>query len=303
MIKHRDLPLLAVFAAVVRKGSFTGAARELGLPKSVVSENVKALEARCEARLLERSTRHLRLTEAGSLVLASARSVEDAVRDLSANLEQERSAPSGTLRVATTHDLAPLLVAPVAATLVARHSALRVEIVADDAPHDLIEGKFDLAVRLGSPRDSTYVLKRLATIAEPIVAAPALADEFSHATRPRDLHGAPWVRHALVSGEVMTFLGPRNQREEITVSIRSQANTAYCVRALLLSGAGLGVLPEYLLADDLERGALVRLCPAWVWKRVTLYALIPSQKHLRKSVALFLTALQERLGASLTAKH
>jgi DNA-binding transcriptional LysR family regulator len=302
MITHRDLPLLTVFAAVVRNGSFTGAARELGLPKSVVSENVKGLEARCDARLLERSTRHLRLTEAGSLVLASARSIEDAVRDLSANLEQERSAPSGTLRVATTHDLAPLLIAPVAATLVTRHPALRIEIVADDAPHDLIAERFDLAVRLGSPRDSTYVMKRLATIAEPIVAAPALADGFSRATRPRDLHGAPWVRHALISGETMTFLGPRGQREEITVSIRSQANTGYGVRALLLSGAGLGVLPEYLVAEDLARGALVRLCPAWVWKHVTLYALIPSQKHLRRSVSLFLAALQERLDSAITTK-
>lgn len=295
VIGPRDLPLLAVFAAVVRKGSFTAAARELGLAKSVVSENVKALEQRCAARLLERSTRHLRLTEAGALVLASARNVEDAVRDLAANLDREGRAPAGILRVATTHDLAPLLVAPAAAAMVARYPALRIEIVADDAAHDLIEERFDLAVRLGTPRDSSYALRRLGTFAEPIVAAPDLADQFAHVSRPRDLRGAPWARHALISGEVMTFLGPRGQRDEVAVSIRCQANTAYSLRALLLAGAGLGVLPEYLLRDDLVRGTLVRLCPAWVWKHVTLYALFPSRKHLRRSVSLLVAELQERL--------
>jgi len=293
MLRPRDLPLLSVFASVARQGSFTAAARELGLPKSVVSDNVKALEQRCGARLLERSTRRLALTEAGTRVLASARRIEETMRELSEGLEDDRG-PSGTLRVATTHDLAPRLVAPVVAELVAQHPALRIELVADDAMHDLIEARFDVAVRLGSPRDSSYVIKRLATMEEPLVAAPALAERHRQATRPRELRGAPWVRHALLSGETMTFLGPRAQRDEVEVSVRAQANTGHAVLALLLGGAGVGVLPWHLVADELAKGTLVRLCPAWVWKRLELYALLPSREHPRSSVKAFLAALQTR---------
>lgn len=296
VVSSRPAPAQCGTPAVVRNGSFTAAARELGLPKSVVSENVKALETRCAVRLLERSTRHLRLTESGARVLASARTVEDAVRDLRAGLDEERSAPTGLLRVATTHDLGPLLVVPVAATLVARHPALQIEIVTDDAAHDLIEAGIDLSVRLGKPRDSTYVLKTLATFSEPIVAAPSLAERFGHAVRPRDLQGAPWVRHSLLSGEVMTFLGPRGQKDEVVVSLRAQTNTGLGVRGLLLGGAGLGVLPEYQIADHLRSGALVRLCAPWIWKQATLYAIRPSAKHPRRSVAVFLAALEEQLG-------
>ncbi|MEI8255469.1 MAG: LysR family transcriptional regulator [Deltaproteobacteria bacterium] len=295
MLRARDLPLLAVFAAVVRHGSFTAAARALDLPKSVVSENVKALEARCSARLLERTTRRLRLTAAGEVVLASARTIDEAMRDLSASLEREETAPSGTLRIATTHDLGPRLVAPVAAALAARYRDLCVEIVADDAPQDLIEGRFDVAVRLGTPRDSGYVMRKLATFAEPIVACPTLAEQHAQATRPRDLAGAPWVRHALISRDGMTFVGPRGQRDEVSVTIRAQANTGDGVRALLLGGAGIGFLPEYQLEEHLKSGALVRLCPGWVYKHVTLYALMPSAKHPRRSVSLFLEALKEKL--------
>jgi molybdate transport repressor ModE-like protein len=299
MIEPRDLPLLAVFAAVVRCGSFTAAARELGLSKSVVSDHVRTLEERCAVRLLERSTRSLRLTQVGEHVLAAAAAVVEATRDIEAVLEEHREAAVGTLRVATTHDLGPRFVAPVAAALVTRHPQLRVDIVADDAPQDLIAGNFDLAVRLGAPRDSGHVMRRLGITTEPIVAAPALADRYLNASRPRDLAGAPWARHALLSrSDVMTFRGPRGEHEEIPIAVRAQANTGDGLRALLLAGVGFGALPEHLVTEDLRRGALVRVCPEWIWKQLTLYAVLPSAKTRPKRVTLFLAALKEALASA-----
>jgi DNA-binding transcriptional LysR family regulator len=235
----------------------------------------------------------------GEQVLAAAAPVVEATRDIEAVLEEHREAAVGTLRVATTHDLGPRFVAPVAAALVARHAQLRVDIVADDAPHDLIAGRFDLAVRLGAPRDSGHVMRRLGVTIEPIVAAPALADRHAHATRPRELAGAPWARHALLGrGDVMTFRGPRGERDEVAVTVRAQANTGDGVRALLLAGVGFGALPEHLVAEDLRRGALVRVCPEWIWKKITLYAVLPSAKTRPRRVTLFLAALKEALASS-----
>jgi DNA-binding transcriptional LysR family regulator len=235
----------------------------------------------------------------GEQVLAAAAPVVEATRDIEAVLEEHREAAVGTLRVATTHDLGPRFVAPVAAALVARHPQLRVDIVADDAPQDLIAGNFDLAVRLGAPRDSGHVMRRLGVTTEPIVAAPALADRYLNASRPRDLAGAPWARHALLSrSDVMTFRGPRGEHEEIPIAVRAQANTGDGLRALLLAGVGFGALPEHLVTEDLRRGALVRVCPEWIWKQLTLYAVLPSAKTRPKRVTLFLAALKEALASA-----
>lgn len=294
MLAARDLPLLAVFACVARHGSFTAAARELGVSKSVVSDQLRALEARCAVRLIERTTRTMSLTQVGEELLSVAAAAVDATRDAGRILDEHRQALIGTLRIATTHDLSSRLVAPLVAHLAADHAQLRVDIVSDDLPHDLIAERFDLAVRLGAPRDSGFVMRRLCVFPERIVAAPALAAAHAHVRRPRDLRGAPWVKHSLVNrSQVWRFRGPRGEVDELAFETRAQANTGDGVRALLLGGIGLGVLPEYQVAADLRRGALVAMCPDWIWRRVTLYALLPSGKRQPKRVELFLGALKE----------
>lgn len=298
----RELPLLVTFAAVVRRASFTAAARELGLSKSTVSEQIRALEERCGVRLLERTTRRVRPTQVGEQVLQTAVTVADAPRTLDATLESHRGVPVGVLRVASTQDLGPRLVAPLVARMAAQYPGLRVELVSDDNPRDMIGEGCDLAVRLGAPGRQGRVAVRLLRVPEPIVAAPALADAWAHARRPRDLRGAPWVHHALLpSTEVMSFVGPRGARDEVTVVRRAQANTGEGVRVLLVHGAGFGVLPEYLVADDLRRGALVRVCPEWIWKVVTVYAELPPGRQRPRRAQLFLDALKQALGAGALA--
>lgn len=293
-MQPRDLPLLAIFAVVVRHGSFTAAARELGLSKSFVSEQVRLLEERCGVRLLERSTRRMQLTQVGEHVLRAAAAVGEAAREVGAILEQHREAPVGTLRVATTHDLGTRLVIPAAARLARRHPQLRVDIQSDDTVHDLIAGQYDLAVRLGAPRDSSHVIRKLGFIDERIAAAPGLAEGYARARRPGELAQAPWVRHSVVQrGGAWTFRGPRGQTDEVAPVIRGEANTGEGTRELMLAGLGLGTLPDYLIADELRRGALVTVCPEWLHKQLTLYAVLPSRQRQPKRVTLFVEALRE----------
>lgn len=295
MLSAADGPLLLAFSAVVRCGSFSAAAAELKLSKSVVSERVKQLEERCGARLLERTTRKLHLSALGEEVLAAAARVDDALGQLSRRLDDARREPSGLLRVSTTNDLGPLLVGPVAARFVAAYPRVRVEITSEDAQRDVLGARVDVAVRLGAPRASSFVVRKLATLIEPIVAAPALAERFGRATRPRELADAPWVRHALVSSGTMRFLGPGGAVEEIAPAVRAEANSGATVLSLLLHGAGVGVLPEHALREHLHEGRLVRLCPAWIWKSVTLYALTPSKASQRPALAAFLAMLKEQV--------
>jgi DNA-binding transcriptional LysR family regulator len=255
-----------VFARVAREGSFTAAANALGLSKSMVSQQVKKLEIRYGMRLFERNTRSVRLTEAGVRLLGACTEVEHALGRLDAVLEDVREAVAGRLKVATTYDLALRLVIPAAAEVVLCYPSVTVDVVADDVPTDIISHGFDLAVNLGMTEDSSLVRTRLAVFDEPIVATPALAARLGPATRPRDLERAPCVGHSfLVQGDRWTFHHGEDS-EEVTLDMRGQANTGEGVRALILSGLGLGCLPSYFVEKDLELGRLVLLCQGWIWK-------------------------------------
>jgi DNA-binding transcriptional LysR family regulator len=295
MLEPRDLPLLVVFTTVVRRGSFTAAAKELKVSKSVVSDQVRVLEARLGLRLLERSTRSLHPTQVGAAVLTAAGAITQAVGEIAAVLEDHRDAPVGTLRVAATNDLAARFVAPVAGRLAARHPQLRIDVVSSDATQDLIAGQLDVGVRLGVPRDSAAVMRKLATLPEIIVGAPALVGSRPPVAAPQDLAGAPWVHHSLLGlNDVLTLHGPSKEPATIAVVPRAQANSAEVVRGLILAGAGFGCLPGYLVSEDLRRGALQRLCPGWVSRHITLFAILPSTRP-PKRVALFLAGLKEAL--------
>lgn len=295
MIVSSDGHLLSVFAAVVQHGSFSAAASALKLSKSVVSQRVQQLEERCGIRLLERTTRRLRLTEAGAAVLEAATRVEDALDQLSRSLEAGRKEPSGVLRVSTTNDLGPLLIGPTVARFVSTYPNVRVEIFSEDAARDVIESKVDLAVRIGAPKSSSFTVRKLAVLSEPIVAAPALADQLGAITHPRELDRAPWVRHSLLNIAALRFHGPAGASVELTPKFRAEANSGSTLLSLLLHGAGVGVLPEHALREHVHAGRLVILCPGWIWKKVTLYALTPSRTSLQPTSKAFLAMLRQQL--------
>jgi DNA-binding transcriptional LysR family regulator len=290
VIEARDLPLLPVFAAVVRHGSFTAAARELGLAKSVVSQHLRTLEERCGVRLIERTTRHLRVTQVGEQVLEAATSVIDAVHTIEQVLDAHTGSPTGTLRVTAPHDLGASIVTPIAARLASEYPALRLDLVFDDAQRDLVAERFDLALRLGPLRDSGWVVRRLGVEPEVIVGSPALPMAVLAAARPLALCDAPWLAHALLElRKVWTFRNDDGASEEISVTPRAVVNAADAIRSLVLAGAGLAVLPLHMVAADIAAGRLKRVCSGWFRRKISLQALLPT-RHIPPRARLFLAA-------------
>jgi DNA-binding transcriptional LysR family regulator len=303
MLKPADASLLAAFAAVVRLGSYSRAAAELRVSKSVVSERVRQLEERCGARLLERTTRNVRLTPAGERALDAAVEIDAALARLDERVAEHAREPAGTLRVTTTHDLAAALVAPTVARLVSSHPRVSVNVCATDAVRDLVADGFDVAVRLGAPRESSMVVRRLGWVDEPIVACPELAEHWRHAAQPSDLRGAPWVRHALIPASTLRFAGPNGAVDELVPNVRAEADTGPALIALLVHGAGLGVMPEHAVAEMLVDGRLVRVCPGWIWKRVQLFALTASRVSQVSVSAAFIAALRASLDRQRSGWH
>ena len=292
------MPLLPVFAAVATTGSFTAAGRALGLAKSVVSQHIRTLEERCGVRLIERTTRRLNLTQVGAQVLEAANGVLDSVRSLELAVEGHRAAPTGTLRVTVPMDpTLSAMVSPVAAALLRQHASLKVDLVFDDAVRDLVREGFDVAIRLGSLIESSYVVRRLGSEPEVIVASPAVAeavaagDERQAPEHPRQLADAPWVIHsALGSRSSWNLRSNKGEKVQTRVQVRATTNTVVALRDLLVDGAGFGLVPRHVVRDDIEAGRLRHVCPAWFHRKLSLHALVPT-RQMPPRVRVFLAAL------------
>jgi len=293
MLAARDLPLLPVFVAVASAGSFTGAGRELHLAKSVVSQHIRTLEERCGVRLIERSTRRLHLTQIGVQVLDCANEMLSSVRALEQVIEGHHARPTGTLRVTLPLDPGlAAMVSPIAAALTAQHESLKVDLLFDDAIHDLVSEGLDVALRLGALASSSYVVQKLGIEDEIIVATNPRIVAFGPLEHPKQLGNAPWVAHSAIHpSSTWTFKSKRGQKAQISVDTRATTNTALAQRHLLLAGAGFGVMPRHMVADDLKSGRLEEVCPGWFHHRLWLHALLPTRQTPPR-VSLFLKALE-----------
>jgi DNA-binding transcriptional LysR family regulator len=279
---------LAVFAAVVDAGSFSAAASRLGLSKAAVSEQVRRLETRLGARLLNRTTRRLALTEAGAAchrhcqrMLSEADAAERA-----AIAHQE--APVGVLRVTAPETFTALHVAPAMPSFLAQHPSLSVELSASAELIDLIENRFDLAIRIGALPDSGLVARRLAMARLMIVAAPSYLKR----------RGAPRTVADLSAHDALSFLPHRWGSEwriskgegavrRVPMNIRLTADSGDALLAATLAGLGLALLPNWLAQKHVASGALGRVLESWGGAPMPIQAVHASESLASAKVRLF----------------
>lgn len=292
MLAPRDVPLLPVFVAVAESGSFTAAARELGLGKSVVSKHIRTLEERCGVSLMVRSTRTLRLTQTGERVLAAAKDVLASVRELEKIADGHRAAPTGTLRVTMPIDPSlSAVIAPIAAALTQQYANLKIDFSFDDAVRNFVQEGFDVAIRVGLVIDASYVVRRLGSEPEIIVGSPIIASKLARAATPQELHGARWIVHSgLPMRSSLTFRSPRGDKVQVAVKVIGAINTALAMRDLLVAGVGFGILPLHVVRDELTAGRLCHVCPGWISRHLTLQALLPTRQSPPR-VRIFLDRL------------
>ena len=230
-------------------------------------------------------------------VLEAAREALGSVRSIQAIVEGHHEMPTGVLRVTAPPDLeAASVIAPVAATLMRRYPELRVELDFDATTRDLVAHGFDLALRLGPLRTSSYVARRIGVETEILVASPSLVATRGTVEEPRELKEAPWIASGAVGprpGGAWTFRShdPRQANQAIPVDVRASANSVNGMRAFLYEGIGYGILPAHMTRADIEAGRLVHICPKWYGRRIAFHALMPTRKPPPR-VRVFLSALE-----------
>ena len=292
------LTAMQTFVRVVEAGSFSAVARELNTTQSAVSKQVAALERLLDARLLSRTTRSLALTEEGERYFEQARRLVAEVAEAESSLREGAQQLSGWLRVATSVGFGRLKLLPLIKSFLAAHPGVRVDLRLNDGFVDLVEQGIDVAVRLGELSDSGLVARRIGTSQRVLVASrDYLRTLPKGAQRPRvpeDLQRLNCIVYTeAVSQNAWTFTaGPGAPAEPGTrVTLRAQGNlqtnSSEVVRAAVLSGMGVGFSPTWLFDDELARGELQVLLPAWKTPVVPLHLISPSQRRHSAKVKAF----------------
>ncbi|MCJ2074025.1 LysR family transcriptional regulator [Methylobacterium sp. J-030] len=292
-----DLNALLIFAKVVEANSFSAAARQLRVPVSTVSRRVAELEGQLGVRLLERSTRSLRLTDLGSEVLEHARrsvEISDAVAGIVSN---RMTSVSGLLRVAALPSISDTLVAPLVGAFQAAHPNVRVQVLVTERHVDQVSEGIDIAFRFGPLRDSGLVARRVLTYRHRLVASPTYLGALPAPDAPRDLYDHRLLAFSLGKPDHRwTFIRAGHaDRETITFQPHFTMNDYIGLATALLAGSGIGDLPPVVQPELLRDGRLVEVMPEWRFRTFDLSLVHLGHRQLSRPVRLFKDFAIERM--------
>jgi DNA-binding transcriptional LysR family regulator len=284
------LTSLEVFSKVVDSGGFSAAGRRLNMSTTMVSNHVQALEDRLGARLLNRTTRKVSLTEVG-------RAYYDRCIQILADIEQAddiagalQSTPRGTLRVYTATHIVQF-VAPVITEFLAASPEVKVDLSMGERTIDLIDEGFDVAIRLTPPPDSSLIVRGLATWRHVLCCSHGYLEKHGRPEQLSELAERNCLRHVNYPYDEWRFVDRKGAPASVRVSGRLISNSGETLRRAALESVGIALAPGFLLRDDLEAGRLVRLLPEYRPVEFSMNAVYPHRHHLSAKVRSFIDRL------------
>ena len=287
------LRCIEVFVEVARDGSFTGAARRLGISKAAATKHIAWLERSVGAKLLNRTTKHVALTEVGVHALAQGQMLLDGYEEIAAGARELIQKPRGIVRVGTppsfgTHHLLPLV-----AGFTERYPDIRILLLLDDGSANLITQGLDLSLRIGpTPDDVGYIAVQLTKAPQVLVASDAYLRGRGLPKTPAELADHNCLIHTLKAPtNIWHFTGAAG---EISVRVQGTvcANFGEALQQGALLGHGISMHPYYMVADDLKAGRLVVVLPDFEPLELDIYVIYPSRDHLPVRTRVFLDYLK-----------
>jgi len=300
------LAAMRAFVRAVELGSFSKAAREMDMKVSTVSRYVSGLETDLSAALLNRSTRALRLTEAGAAFYERAAAILVEVEDARLQTTALNARPQGLLRIGAPGAFGRRHLAPHLKQFRELYPDIRLDLSLTEATVDLIDSGLDVAIRIGALPDSSLVARRLAAHRRLLVASPAYVHRHGVPGEPEDLADHHCLLFAIQRRDDAWFHRPpdRADAEAFPVKIRGEvrADDSDVLLQAARDGLGIGLLPTWILADDLQSGRLEALMTDRRWSiapgpEPAIHAVYPPKKTVSPKVRAFLDFIVERFGS------
>jgi DNA-binding transcriptional LysR family regulator len=293
----QNLTDIAIFVKVVELSSFTAAADALEMSQPVVSKAVARLEEKLGARLLNRTTRRLSLTEAGSeLYRRSVRALEE-IENAELEVARFQTEPRGALRVSAPMSFSILHLGPVLQAFLDRYPGVTVELSLDDRQIDLVEEGFDIAIRIGRLQDSNLIARKITPCRQVLCASPGYVAKHGAPEHPDDLLKHKCVLYSLISApREWRLTGPDGEEHVVPVTGTLQSNNGLVNRAAAMAGSGIVLLPTFYLGDQLRSGELKALLCKYKPPEIAMHAVYPERRNLMPKVRAFVDFLAETFG-------
>jgi len=298
--KTKDINDMLLFIAVIDAGSFTLAADWLNIPKANLSRKISRLEQQLGVVLLERTTRSQRITEAGERYLTHCRRIHQEVDLAEASLSQMLDTVEGRLRIGASVGIGHEILKPVLGQFMQQYPAVCLQLDLLNRRVDLIEEGFDLVIRIGELEDSRLVAKRLGKISRKIFASPEYLKRCGevHSVKQLEQHDFLLMRNVQKSTGLLIVSGKKEC--ELQLVPKMLIDDFSILKQMVVDGVGLAIIPDYMCQQELARGELVEVLPAWGMPEVDVFALYPKHRLNIPKVKVFVdfiqTVFKQRLG-------
>ena len=290
---------LTALIAVVESGSFVAAAQRMHSSKAAVSRYIQELEAYLGARLLQRTTRRISLTEAGRYYYQRIKQILAALDEADSAVGANNSRLIGHLRINAPLSFGTRYLAPLWAEFMERNPAVTLDIELTDRRIDLLDEGFDLAIRIGNLTDSTLVSRRLAETHAVLCASPAYIEKHGMPTTPESLTHHQVISFSyLPTGDIWHFHSASGETRAVTLKPRMHTNNGDTIRSVVIAGQGIALQPVFEIFTDLRNGRLVTILPDWFGPTFGIHAVYPSRKHLSLKVKTLIDYLAEKLAGT-----
>lgn len=285
---------LSTFVTIADKGSFAAAAESLRMSRAMVTKHIADLEAHLGARLLNRTTRRLSLTEAGADFLDRAREILSLLEAAEMNAAAGSKEPSGVLRLNAPMSFGVLHLAHAVAAYQKQCPKVSIELLLNDRVVDVVEEGFDLAVRIGHLKDSSLVARRLAPCRMAVAASPEYLQRHGRPAEPADLKDHTCLIYSYAAEADKWRFERDGKTETVKVAGSMRSNNGEALTRAAIQGAGIVLQPTFILASTLREGTLEILLSDWEVPPLTIHAVWPPSRHLSAKVRGFIDFLVDR---------
>ncbi|MGH1356666.1 MAG: LysR family transcriptional regulator [Thalassovita sp.] len=290
------LSVMQAFRRIVERRSFARAAEDLGVSPALLSREIKLLEESLGSTLLTRTTRSMSLTDAGQMYYDQTTGILDAVSQVETRIREGAGAVRGHLKVNASSSFGQTVITPMLSEFLDKFPELRITLSLDDRVVDMVEGGFDVSIRIREAMpDSALLARRIGTMRQRIFAAPTYLASAGILQSPKDIPGHPIVGFLLADHLTQWHLHGPEGDTRIDVAPRIRVGNSLVLRDLLIAGHGIGTLPAFISHQAETRGDLVRVLPEWELPSREIFAVTASRLGMDAKVTAFLDHLRTAL--------
>ena len=286
---------MRLFVRVAELGSFSAVAQQMNVARSVITRQVAALEAHLGAMLIARSTRRLALTSAGAAYLEKCREILGLVEAAEAELSEERQAPRGHIRITLPLSFGIRQLMPMFGDFMAAHPKISIELDFNDRRINLIEGGFDLAIRIADRLDPGDVARKIGSSQEVVLASPDYLARHGRPKHPRDLARHECFGYVLAAHSGWSFIID-GETKWFSVSGRLQANSGEALLDAAIRGLGITRAPTFIAEQAVSEGLLEILLRKFPAPTLGVYAIFPSNRYVPHRVRALVEFIAQRIG-------